>query len=141
MLVDDSAAVALVVATSLHAGFQAVVTLLVYPAFGDVPPERWGRFHDDHSRRIAGIVVVVYGLLLAASAWIVAAGPRNPGTLAAVALAATAMLTTALVAAPTHGRLTPDRGERELRRLLRADYVRFAAAVLAAGAAIVGLGF
>lgn len=130
---------ALVVATSVHAGFQVVVTFLVYPAFRDVPLDHWPRYHADHSRRITGIVVIVYAGLVGASAWVVAAGPRNAGTVTAVVLSALAVLTTAVVAAPAHGRLSPDRGGRDLARLIRADRVRLVAAVLAAGAAVVGL--
>jgi hypothetical protein len=137
--VDGTAGVALVAATAVHAGFQAVVTLLVYPAFAEVPSERWSRFHDAHSRRIAGIVVVVYGLLVASSAWVLVAGPRNAGTLAAVGFAGLAMLTTAAVAAPAHGRLSHGRGDRDLTRLLASDRVRFVAALLAAVAAVAGV--
>ncbi|HSJ22583.1 MAG TPA: hypothetical protein VK964_18615 [Nocardioidaceae bacterium] len=137
--VDGPAGVALVAATAVHAGFQAVVTLQVYPAFREVPQESWPHFHTAHSRRIAGIVVVVYGSLVAVSAWVLVAGPRNAGTLAAIGFAALAMLTTAAVAAPAHGRLSGGRGDRELARLLRADRVRFVAGVLAAGAAVVGV--
>ena len=130
---------ALVVATSVHAGFQLVVTFLAYPAFRDVPLDHWATYHSDHSRRITGIVVLVYAGLVGASAWVMAAGPRNAGTVTAVALSALAVLTTAFVAAPAHGRLSPGRGERDLVRLIRADRVRLVAAVLAAGAAVAGL--
>jgi hypothetical protein len=137
--VDETAGVALVAATAVHVGFQAVVTLLVYPALEEVPDASWSRFHTAHSRRITGIVVVVYGLLVAVSAWVLVAGPRNAGTLAAVGFAALAMLTTAAVAAPAHGRLGDERGEADLARLLRADRVRFVAGMLAAGAAVAGV--
>ena len=136
---DGSAGVALIAATAVHAGFQAVVTLLVYPAFREVPHESWAHFHSAHSRRIAGVVVIVYGLLVGASAWVLAAGPRNVGTLTAIGFAALAMLTTAAVAAPAHGRLSRGRGDQELARLLRADRVRFVAGVLAVGAAVAGV--
>lgn len=130
---------ALVVATSVHAGFQVVVTFLVYPAFRDVPLDHWATYHSDHSRRITGIVVLVYAGLLGASAWVMAAGPRNAGTVTAVVLSTLVVLTTAFVAAPAHGRLSPDRGERDLVRLIRADRVRLVAAAIAAGAAVLGL--
>ena len=76
---------ALVVATSVHAGFQVVVTFLVYPAFRDVPLDHWATYHSDHSRRITGIVVLVYAGLVVASAWVMAAGPRNVGTVPNIA--------------------------------------------------------
>jgi hypothetical protein len=137
--VDETAGVALVAATAVHAGFQTVVTLLVYPAFAEVPAEHWSRFHDAHSRRITGIVVVVYGLLVASSAWVLVAGPRNAATLAAVGFAVLAMLTTAAVAAPAHGRLSRGRGDRDLARLMAADGVRLAAALVALVAAVAGV--
>lgn len=139
MLETSAASVALVVATALHAGFQMVVTLLVYPAFADVPVDHWRRYHRDHTRRITGIVGVVYALLAAATGWVAVAGPRNAGTLAAIGLAAVAVLTTAVVAAPAHRRLSAERGEADLLRLLRADRVRFVAALVAAAAAVAGL--
>jgi hypothetical protein len=137
--VEATAAVALVAAAALHAGFQAVVTLLVYPVFAEVPAEHWSRFHEAHSRRIAGIVVAVYGILVASSAWVLVAGPRNAGTLAAVGFAALAMLITAAVAAPAHGRLSGTRDDRDLARLMAADRVRLAAALVAMVAAVAGV--
>jgi hypothetical protein len=131
------AALALVVATCLHAGFQVVVTFLVYPAFRDIPESHWTRFHRDHTRRITWIVIATYALVLGASTWVLASGPRNAGTVTAVSLCALAVLTTAVVAAPAHGTLSVRR-DRDLERLVRADRVRAAAAVLAAGAAVLG---
>jgi hypothetical protein len=135
---EQPAALALVVATCLHAGFQVVVTFLVYPAFRGIPEAHWTHFHRDHTRRITWIVVVTYALVLGASTWVLASGPRNAGTVTAVCLCALAVLTTAVVAAPTHGRLSVRRDARDLERLVRADRVRAAAAVLAAGAAVLG---
>ena len=50
----------LLASTGLHAGFQATVTLLVYPALAEVPPERWHDAHQRHSRRIVPLVGLVY---------------------------------------------------------------------------------
>lgn len=136
-------ALALVVATAVHLGFQLVVTFLVYPAFAEVPAEDWRRYHDAHSRRITWIVGPVYGLLVLASAWVLTAGPRNAGTVTAVAACGLAVLITAAVAAPAHGRLGhgrlgQGRGERDLRLLTVADQGRTAVALVALGAAVVG---
>jgi len=136
--VTEPPALALVVATAVHLGFQLVVTFLVYPAFAEVPAEDWRRYHDAHSRRITWIVGPVYGLLVLASVWVLTAGPRNAGTVTAAAACALAVLTTAAVAAPAHGRLGPGRGERDLRLLTVADQGRTAAALVAVVAAVLG---
>jgi hypothetical protein len=130
---------ALLAATAVHAGFQAVVTVLVYPTFADIPEDHWPAFHTAHSHRIAGIVVVVYGLLVLASGWVIVAGPRDVATVTAMGAAALAILVTAFLAAPAHGRLSPDRGARDLALLVRADRVRLAAALVALGAAVVAV--
>jgi hypothetical protein len=49
------------------------------------------------------------------------------------------MLTTAAVAAPAHGRLSRGRGDQDLGRLMAADRVRLAAALVALVAAVAGV--
>ena len=136
MLTSQTAGYLLVAATALHAGFQLVVTFLVYPAFAEVPADDWARHHAAHSRRITGLVAVVYGLALLAVAGVVVTGTWQVGTLTSVAATGLAMLVTMAVAAPAHGRLCRGRGERDLATLLAADRVRLGAAVLAAVAAL-----
>ena len=126
----------------LHAGFQLTVTALVYPALGDLPAASWRAAHARHSRRITPVVGVVYLALLLSGGWFVVSGPGPLGWLA-LAGAAGALVVTALLAAPTHGRL----GEHEpalVHRLLAVDRVRCLLAVLggaagAAGALVPGL--
>ena len=131
------ASTALLVAACLHAGFQATVTLAVYPALADLPLEDWERGHDAHSRRITVLVAPLYGLLLATSAWSLISGP-DAATWVALAGLAMAGGTTAAVAAPLHGRLGRE-GPRPalLRRLLVADYVRSAGATIGLAGALV----
>ncbi len=127
----------LLAATALHLGFQAVVTAVVYPALAEVPPERWGPAHAAHRRRITAVVAPVYALLGAAGLRSLRAAPRSVPLLTAVAAGAGSVLTTALVAAPTHGRLGREGPTPELLARLRAsDRVRLAYAVVAAGAAL-----
>lgn len=128
---------ALVVAGALHLGFQSVVTVVVYPAHASTPAAGWDAAHAAHSRRITWLVVPLYGVVAAACLAVLAAGPRTPWALVAVAGHAVAAGTTAVVAAPAHGRLGrsgPDR--RVLRRLLVADRVRLAGAAVALVAAL-----
>lgn len=142
-MTDLSPAVALALATTLHVGFQGVVTLLVYPALADLPTASFRGAHDRHGRRITPVVAVVYGLLLAACAWRLT-DPLDLGTLVAYAGSFVALLTTAVAAAPTHGLLgsLPDPAARGplVVRLLRVDRVRFAGTLVAAVGALVALG-
>lgn len=62
---------ALIAVSALHVGFQAVVTLVVYPALAEVLATTWTTAHDAHSRRIAAVVAPVY--LAVAAAWLVLA--------------------------------------------------------------------
>lgn len=117
----------LLAASAAHAGFQVTVTVLVYPAL--LRAEPFAPAHRRHSRAIAPVVAVVYGSLLAAGAVRVAAGALDPASWVALGGAAVALLATALVAAPTHGRLAAGRTDRLARRLTRADLVRAAGAV------------
>ena len=135
-----SPSTALVSATAVHLGFQLTVTLLVYPAFGEVASPEWPAHHRAHSQRITPVVVVVYGAMVAADAWTLLSGGAGRAAHVAVAASAVALGATALVAAPAHGRLTEERGDRDLTLLLRADRVRLAAAVIAALAAVASAG-
>ena len=120
----------LLAATGLHAGFQATVTLVVYPGLVRVPADAWQDAHARHSRGIAPLVALVYGAVLVTCAGAALTAPDAfvwlavAGTLVAVAVTAT-------LAAPTHQRLTSGPEPALLRRLLVVDRVRCAAAVLA----------
>jgi len=72
--------VALLAATGVHAGFQAAVTLLAYPALADVPPADFPAAHDAHSRRITPLVAVVYAAALVACVGAVLTHPGSAGT-------------------------------------------------------------
>ncbi len=130
-----TASVLLVAATALHAGFQLVVTLIVYPALAATPAERWPSTHAAHVHRIVPVVGLVYGSVLVAGAVAILSGP---GVAQGVAVAAsgTAVVVTAAVAAPAHSRLGRGLDERVIRRLLAADRVRLACALVAASAAL-----
>jgi hypothetical protein len=125
----------LLAAGFLHLGFQATVTVLVYPNFRTVDEVDWQAFHGTHSRRITPVVAVVYGLVLGAGVMVLLDG-LTAWRVVSLGGHGLALLTTALVAAPAHGRLAAGRDERVLARLLVADRVRLAGAVVAAGAAV-----
>lgn len=131
------AATALLAATAAHAAFSAVVTAVAYPALAATPADRWAVVHAAHSRRITPVVAVVYSSLLASWAWALATLPVGPGLVVAAAGTVLALGTTAAAAAPTHGRLGREGPRPDLvRRLLRADAVRTAGAVLALAGAV-----
>lgn len=129
---------ALLAATGLHAGFQLVVTTLVYPVLAATPPTAFAGAHDLHSRRIVPLVVIVYAGCAAGCGWVLLAGPRTPATVTACGLTALAAILTAGVAAPLHGRLGANGPSSSLLlRLLITDRARCAAAVSALLAALV----
>jgi hypothetical protein len=129
---------ALLAATAVHAGFQAVVTVVVYPALAEVPADRWAVAHAAHSRRITAVVAPVYVAVAAACLWLLLSGPYTLLLMLAITGNALAGLSTALIAAPTHSRLGREGPTPQLmRRLLLIDQVRLLAAVLALVAVLV----
>jgi hypothetical protein len=129
---------ALLAATALHAGFQAVVTVVVYPALRDLSPDAWAAGHAAHSRRITVVVAPVYLLVLLACGWSLYDGAAMSwGGVLAVGGNVLALTTTAFVAAPTHGRLGREGPEPTLvSRLLLADRVRLLAVLVALAGAV-----
>jgi hypothetical protein len=69
-----SAVVAFALAAALHAGFQATVTVLVYPVLGERTAAEWRAAHDRHSRAITPLVGAVYVALLVTGGLLVAVG-------------------------------------------------------------------
>ncbi len=139
-MTGSPALVSLLAATTLHLGFQLTVTVLVYPALARVPVDQWSQAHARHSRAIVPIVAVTYASLLTSVGWSVATAPLTAGLLVAAAGVVLALGTTAAVAAPLHGRLGRDGpADKAIRRLLAADRVRTAGAVLATAGAVLAL--
>ena len=127
----------LVATAALHLGFQLTVTLVVYPALADVSADDWAGAHAAHSRRISVVVALAYLPLLGVGLWSLVDGPVDTGLVVAAVGAATSFLTTALVAAPTHGRLGQGRTDALVHRLLVADRVRLVGAVVCLAGALV----
>ncbi len=132
--------VALLASAAVHAGFQAAVTVLVYPALARVPDDRWAREHAVHSRRITPLVAVVYGAALVSCAGALLTPPGGTGEWVAAGGTAAAVLVTAVTAAPTHGRLGRGRTSALMRRLLLADRFRLAAALVGLAGAVAAAG-
>ena len=134
--------VALVAATSLHAGFQLTVTLLVYPALARVAPEAFVEAHGRHSRAIVPLVGLVDAVVVGTALGAVVTDTGSVLAWLTAVASAGALLVTALRAAPLHGRLGrlgrlgrqgPEPGL--LRSLLAADRLRTLLALVAAVAA------
>jgi hypothetical protein len=123
---------ALLAVSGLHAAFQLVVSVVVYPALADVPDASWVPAHADHSRRITWLVAPLYAVVAGVGLWVLLSWPVPVAALAALGGHAVAGVTTALVAAPAHGRLGTEGKRPELvHRLLVADRVRTAGALVA----------
>jgi hypothetical protein len=133
----------LLLVAAAHLGFQLTVDLVVYPALGEAPEDRWDEVHARHSRRIAPLVAVLYVPLVLLLGWTLAVAPRTEGAWLAAAGGAIAVVTTAALAAPMHGRLSAvPVAERPdlLRALGRADRIRtVGAAVCVVGAVLVAV--
>jgi hypothetical protein len=131
---SDVAATAFLAAAAAHAGFQATVTLVVYPTLSHVRAAHWRQAHDRHTHAIAPLVGVVYLALVATGVWWLAA---DWGVLpvVAVVLAALAMAVTAVFAAPLHRKLVK-RDDALVARLLSVDRARTVLAIASAAVAI-----
>jgi hypothetical protein len=130
-----AAAVALLATTSLYAGFQWTIRVVVYPQFATVPAAAFAAFEARHQQ----LVTVAVGPLFVAdggasiAAFVV--GPRGPAALAAACLLIVLALT-ALAAVPLHRQLSDGFDAAAHRRLLIVDSGRLVAAVIAVGAAV-----
>lgn len=124
---EQLAGAAFLAAAAAHAGFQATVSAVVYPALSHVRAAHWRQAHDRHSRAITPLVAVVYLALVGTAAWWLVV---DWSVLHAVAVtpALLSIVVTALVAAPLHRRLVR-RDDALVGRLLTADRVRTALAV------------
>lgn len=128
---------ALALSTAAHLGFQAVVTVVAYPALVEVPAERFDAAHAAHSRRVVVVVGPVYLALLASAMWALMAADTTAALVVCVAALAVVGGVTAFVAAPPHAWLGSEGPVPALlRRLLVADRVRLAGAGVAAVAAV-----
>jgi hypothetical protein len=133
----DVAATAFLAAASAHAGFQATVTLVVYPTLSHVRSAHWRQAHDRHTRDILPLVAVAYLALVATGAWWLAEDWSALAVIAVV-LALLAMALTAALAAPLHRRLVK-RDDATVARLLLVDKWRAGFALAAVAVTIAAI--
>ena len=125
------ALVTLLLVAAGHLGFQLTVSLVVYPALAEVGADSWRVAHERHARRIAPLVGAIYVPLVLVLAWTAATEPQATGTWLALVGGALSVVTTAVIAAPLHGRLGGAAERPELLRdLCRADRIRTVGAVV-----------
>lgn len=127
----------LLLATGIHLGFQAVVTIVVYPGLVNLAPEDWDRGHAAHTHRMVIVVIPVYAALAVALGWALATVCCSPALFVTTGALLMVGLTTALIAAPIHHRLSiGGPTQKLLRDLRRADTFRLVGAAVACGAAL-----
>ena len=133
----DLAATAFLTAASAHAGFQATVTLVVYPTLSHVRSAHWRQAHDRHVHDVRPLVAVAYLALVATAVWWLAVD-WSAVAVVAVVLALLSMAVTAVLAAPLHRRLVK-RDDATVARLLAVDRWRTILAVAAVAVTIVAI--
>lgn len=127
----------LLLATGIHLGFQAVVTIVVYPGLVNLAPNDWERGHAVHTYRMVIVVIPVYAALAIALGWALATVRCSPALIVNTGALLMVGVTTALIAAPIHHRLSTGRPTQKLLRdLRRADAFRLIGAAVACGAAL-----
>jgi small-conductance mechanosensitive channel len=92
----------LLLATGVHLGFQAVVTIVVYPGLVDLAPDDWERGHAAHTHRMVIVVIPVYAALFIALGWALATAIFSTALIVTTVAVLIVGMTTALVAAPIH---------------------------------------
>jgi hypothetical protein len=127
----------LLLATGAHLGFQAVVTIVVYPGLVNLAPDDWERGHEAHTHRMIIVVIPVYAVLVLALGWALATVRFSPALIVTTGAILFVGMTTTLVAAPIHHRLsTGPPTQKLIRGLRRADNFRLIGAAIACGAAL-----
>jgi len=127
----------LLLATGVHLGFQAVVTIVVYPGLVNLAPDDWERGHAAHTHRMVIVVIPVYAVLFIALGWALATVGFSAALIVTTGAILFVGITTALVAAPIHRRLSVGGPNQKLiRNLRRADTFRLIGAAVACSAAL-----
>ena len=127
----------LILATGVHLGFQAVVTIVVYPGLLNLAPGDWDRGHAAHTRHMIIVVIPVYAAVAITLGWSLATACCSPALFVTTGAILIVFATTAIVAAPIHHLLSVRGPTQKLTRdLRRADAVRLIGAAVACGAAL-----
>ncbi len=128
-------AVLLLVATSLYAGFQWTIRVVVYPQLAAVPAASFASYEARHQRLVSyavGPLFVADGV----AALVAFAVEPGPPTAATGGCLAAVLALTVLGAVPQHRRLSDGFDPAAHRRLLRVDSARLVAALGGVAAAV-----
>lgn len=132
-------AVAFLVASSLYAGFQWTIRVVVYPQFARVGAVDFPDYERAHQRLVSVAVGPLFAALVASAVAVTLHPPAaSSRLLPGVGLASVASILglTALAAVPLHGRLEHGFDPSLHRRLLGVDALRLVAALAATATAV-----
>ncbi len=108
-----------------------LVQVIIYPAFAEVAPERFVRWHAGYTRALTWIVAPLMLGQVALLGWLLIVRPSSWGFLAAGAVAVAWVATFAL-AVPAHDKLRANGlDESVIRRLVATNWIRTVAWTLA----------
>ena len=119
------------VVTGTYAGFQVLVTAVVYRMFPLVPAPAFPEYARAHQRRIGYVVAPLFAALVASAGSLLVLRPAAaplPALVASATLTASLLVVTAVGAVPRHAELADGFRPESYTRLLRVDLVRCALA-------------
>jgi hypothetical protein len=101
-----------------------MVQIIIYPAFAEIAPDRYTRWHAGYTRSVTWIVVPLMFGQVALLGWLLVVRPSPWGFLAA-GMVAVAWIATFALAVPAHDKLRADgHDESVIRRLVATNWVR-----------------
>jgi hypothetical protein len=106
------------------AGLIWVVQILVYPQFLKVGPEAFAGFHASHMARITLVVGPLALMEAGTAAGLLWLGQRGDWFTASLWFLGANVVSTALVQAPLHGRLSVEYSVETIRRLVASNWIR-----------------
>jgi|1186.fasta_scaffold313034_2 hypothetical protein len=115
----------LIVASAL-AGLIWTIQLVHYPLFGFVGPDAWASYGQQHRRRITWLAAPLMTANVGLAGIVLVTAPSPLRALNA-GLSLAVFTATGLLFAPLHARLERSATDREIRRLVRANWARTAA--------------
>ncbi|MFQ3586318.1 MAG: hypothetical protein SNJ74_07390 [Fimbriimonadaceae bacterium] len=125
VLSPELAAASATAGASALAAVGWTVQLTHYPAFLDVPADRFGAFHRRHCDALGRIVPLAVLLEVGgAAALATAASASGWAVWAGLGLALFGLVWTFAVSAPLHGRLASGKDEAAIRRLIATNLPR-----------------
>jgi hypothetical protein len=108
-----------------------LVQIIIYPAFAEIEPDRFARWHAGYTRAVTCIVAPLMLAQVALLAWLAIVRPR-PRVLLAAGLVAVAWVATFALAVPAHDQLQANGLDRAVvARLVTGNWVRTVAWTLA----------